>query len=151
MKSVLVLLSLLNSIGLSQVYMNINKTDGTIQSYNIEEIRKLTFSNVVGIQEGKIIGNAITSFSLLRNYPNPFNPTTTIEYYLPEAGEVEVNVFNIYGQLVKSIKSSFQNPGVHKFTWDSQDNSGHMVSSGIYLIHLQYGNKLLTKKMMLIK
>ena len=59
MKSVLVLLSLLNSIGLSQVYMNINKTDGTIQSYNIEEIRKLTFSDVVGIQEGKIIGKSV--------------------------------------------------------------------------------------------
>lgn len=148
---ILFLLLLLYSISLAQVYMNIKNKDGTTAKYNIEEIRKLSFSGVVGIKEEKKITNAIKSFSLLQNYPNPFNPSTTIEYQIPSAGNVEVNIYNIAGQLVKNISNGFQNGGSYKVNWNSKNNFGQNVSSGIYLFQVKYENTFLTKKLMLIK
>ncbi len=151
MKTILLLMFLTYSISLAQVYMNIKNKDGTTQSYKIEDIRKLTFSGVVGVEEGKKIGNAIKSFTLLQNYPNPFNPSTTIEYKIPKAGNVDVNIYNINGQLIRTIKSGFQNFGIYKVIWNGENNLGQKVSSGIYLLQVKYNKSILTKKIILIK
>ncbi|MGD8780850.1 MAG: T9SS type A sorting domain-containing protein [Ignavibacteria bacterium] len=151
MKVIIISFSLLFSVSWSQVYMNIINKDGITQSFNIEDIRKLTFSGVVDINDSEIIGNAIKSFTLLQNYPNPFNPSTTIEYQIPEAGNVEVRIYNIVGELVKTIKSGYHNAGSYKVNWNSKNDFEQSVASGIYLCQIIYNNSVLTKKMMLIK
>ena len=151
MKQILIIIFLTYSINLSQVYMNISKKDGTTQIFKIEDVSKLTFSLPVGVNEGKIIGNAIKSFTLLQNYPNPFNPSTTIEYQIPKAGDVEVNIYNIAGQLIRTIESSFKIAGSYKVNWNSRNDFNQNVASGIYILSVKYKNSFLTKKLILIK
>ena len=140
MKQILIIIFLTYSISWSQVYMNICKKDGTTQVFKIEDVSKLTFSLPVGVNEGKIIGNAIKSFTLLQNYPNPFNPSTTIEYQIPKAGDVEVNIYNIAGQLIRTIESSFKIAGSYKVNWNSRNDFNQNVASGIYILSVKYKN-----------
>lgn len=75
-------------------------------------------------------------FELYQNYPNPFNPTTTIAYDLPELSTVRIVIYNISGQRVRNLVSSKAEPPGHKIVvWDGRNDSGEMVSSGIYFYH----------------
>ncbi|MCD4650397.1 MAG: T9SS type A sorting domain-containing protein [Candidatus Cloacimonetes bacterium] len=84
-------------------------------------------------------------------YPNPFNPKTTLEFTLTEPAQTELSVYNIKGQLVKSLITQRLQSGVHKVSWDGQDNSGHPSSSGVYFFKLSYGNEIAIKKATLLK
>jgi hypothetical protein len=92
-----------------------------------------------------------TSFGLMQNSPNPFNPTTTISYALPEASDVRISVFNILGQNVKDLVNSHLEAGVHEVVWDGKDASGDQVASGIYFYKISANNFTDTKKMVLLK
>ncbi|PKN73008.1 MAG: hypothetical protein CVU50_04425 [Candidatus Cloacimonetes bacterium HGW-Cloacimonetes-3] len=94
------------------------------------------------------LGTPIPSLSV---YPNPFNPTTTISCYLPIAGNVSVEVYNIKGQLVKKLIHGYLNIGNHQFIWDSEDDNNRKVSSGIYFLRIQSGKHCVVKKMVLMK
>lgn len=90
-------------------------------------------------------------YSLSQNYPNPFNPMTTIEFSLPMASDVALEVFNIAGQKVATLVNSRLEAGYHSVTWDSRNNSGEPLASGIYLYRLKADAFVETKKMMLLK
>ncbi len=91
-------------------------------------------------------------FSLSQNYPNPFNPVTTIDFNLPQDGLVKISVFNLLGQEVRTLVSSRLEAGTYKTTWNSQDNFGRRVSTGMYFYRLQVDNKIVSmKKMVLLK
>ncbi len=93
-----------------------------------------------------------TEFSLSRNYPNPFNPTTTIEFALPKAGNVTLTVYNMLGQQVRTLVSTEMAAGNFKAMWDAQDNFGRKVSSGMYFYRLEVDNNVIgTQKMLLLK
>lgn len=97
-------------------------------------------------------GNAIpTSYALDQNFPNPFNPTTTISYSLPEAGEVEVSVFNVLGQKVQILAEGHQEAGTYEVTWDGKDTNGEQVASGVYFYRSQVNDYSKTRKMVLLK
>nr|WP_321268662.1 T9SS type A sorting domain-containing protein [uncultured Sulfurimonas sp.] len=85
------------------------------------------------------------------NYPNPFNPSTTINFSINEAGLTSVFIYNIMGQKVKTLVSEYMNPGVHNIVWDGRDESGNTVSSGVYICRLKMGEQAVTKQMMLLK
>ncbi len=85
-------------------------------------------------------------FELFTNYPNPFNPVTTIEYALPHQSEVRLEVYNILGQRIKTLIYNIQKPGNHSINWNA---SG--LSSGIYFYRLTAGDKTTTKRMTLLK
>ena len=86
------------------------------------------------------------------NYPNPFNPTTTIQYALPTAMDVELTVYNVVGQAVRTLVAEHQSTGHYKVEWDATDDSGHSASAGIYFYRLQAGGKFLAvEKMLLLK
>ena len=108
MKLIITALLLTYSVCLSQTYMNIKNKDGTTQTFNIEEIRKLTFSGIVNVEDGEKITAALKTFTLLQNYPNPANPTTTIEYQIPEAGDVEVSIYDVTGQIVTVLEKNYK-------------------------------------------
>ncbi|HPH60226.1 MAG TPA: FlgD immunoglobulin-like domain containing protein, partial [Candidatus Syntrophosphaera sp.] len=90
-------------------------------------------------------------FRLHGNYPNPFNPTTTIRFDLPEAASVHLDIFNLRGQKVRSLVNSDLPAGAHSAVWNGRDTTGNPVSSGVYLYRLSDGNRELTRKMMLMK
>ena len=89
---------------------------------------------------------------LMQNYPNPFNPHTTISFDLAMAEQVELSIYNIKGQLVKTLVRDQKLPaGRHNFVWDGKDENGRIVSSGIYLYRLQSGRYSHSKKMIMLK
>ena len=91
------------------------------------------------------------SFLLSQNYPDPFNPSTTIEYGIFEAGHVRLEIFNSLGELINTLTNSFQNPGNYSVNWNGKDSEGEEVSSGVYFYSLSTGGLTLVKKMMLMK
>jgi hypothetical protein len=90
-------------------------------------------------------------YELLENYPNPFNPTTEIAFAIPEAGEVSLSIYNLSGQLVRTLVSGQLSPGNHKVTWNATDDSGQRVATGIYLYVLKAGSVTIQKKLTLMK
>ena len=99
------------------------------------------------------VGTAVPKvFALANNYPNPFNPATTIKYALPTAADVELNVYNITGQVVRTLVAERQNAGRYAVEWDATNDNGHSLSSGMYFYRLEAGGEFLeTKKMLLLK
>jgi len=86
-----------------------------------------------------------------RNYPNPFNPETTIHFNIPTKGKTTVEVFNIKGQLVKTLLNDSVNAGEHRVTWSGLDNNGASVTSGVYFYRVQTESDSLVNKMILLK
>ena len=78
-------------------------------------------------------------FKLHQNYPNPFNPSTTIPFSLETAGHVNLTVYNIMGQAVKTLVDDYTSSGMHTVTWDGTDNNDDGAATGIYLYRLTYG------------
>ncbi len=87
----------------------------------------------------------------INNYPNPFNPVTIIKFSLPKKSEVELTIYNIKGQKVKTLLKSHLLHGEHSIVWDGKDMNEKPVSSGIYFTKLKAGNKKIVKKMMMLK
>ena len=91
-------------------------------------------------------------YALSDNYPNPFNPETTIKYQLPEAGDVTLEVYNMLGQVVRTLVSEQQNAGRYVLQWDANNDAGQALSSGIYFYRIQAGGEFQSvKKMLLLK
>ena len=88
----------------------------------------------------------------LSNYPNPFNPETNIVFNLPEDGKVQLDIYNIKGQMIKSLISDQMAVGEHSIVWNGEDASGKKVSSGIYLYKLYVNDKTeAVKKCLMLK
>lgn len=85
------------------------------------------------------------------NYPNPFNPTTSIEFSLPEAMDVQLDVYDAMGRLVKSLVNDNLDAGVHNVSWNGTDVAGRQVASGAYFYRVQTGSLVQTKQMILLK
>ena len=88
---------------------------------------------------------------LNQNYPNPFNPETTINYQLPADSEVELIIYNIKGQKVKTLVDELLQQGEHSIIWNGRDSNCNRVGSGIYFYKLKAGDFQKVRKMMLIK
>lgn len=85
------------------------------------------------------------------NFPNPFNPSTTIQYGLKEAGSVKINVYNSRGQLVRSLINESKAAGTYRVVWDGKDGNNRSVSSGIYYFRMEAQDYVKTNKGLLIK
>jgi hypothetical protein len=92
-----------------------------------------------------------SDFTVYENYPNPFNPSTTIRYILPEAEEVKAVIYTIYGEKVITLFEGKQNGGAHRLVWDGTNQSGRKMSSGIYYLHISAGENQAVIKMTLLK
>jgi flagellar hook assembly protein FlgD len=88
---------------------------------------------------------------LMNAFPNPFNPNTNIRYSLKEAGKVNISIYNVKGQLVRSYRNEHANPGYYQVSWDGKDHNGQAVSSGIYMYRMSSGKYQDAKKMILAK
>ena len=92
------------------------------------------------------------NFAILQNYPNPFNPTTSIRYQIPEDNSrVSICVYNIKGQLVRTLIDKKQDAGFYHVIWNGTDNTGKKVSSGVYFYRMKSGTFSKMKKLILLK
>jgi flagellar hook assembly protein FlgD len=102
---------------------------------------------VTGIDDGTPVASGLKA----ENYPNPFNPSTTIRVTMPAASDVTVSVYDVNGQLIKTLASEHRGAGIHNYQWDATNNAGHVVSSGVYFYKVVTNTQVLTRKMMLLK
>jgi len=89
--------------------------------------------------------------ALNANFPNPFNPETTISYSVKEALPVSIEIYNVKGQLVKTLINETKAAGTHTVVWNGSDNNNRPVSSGVYYYKMNAGKYSSTKKMILMK
>ena len=91
------------------------------------------------------------TFRLMQNVPNPFNPATTIAFELPEAADVDVAVYNLVGQRLRTLVREHKAPGRYQVVWDGQDDLGRDVSSGLYFYRYRAGDFWATRRMLLVR
>ncbi len=91
------------------------------------------------------------SFALLNNFPNPFNPETTIKYQLPESADVKLEIRNVVGQLVRTLVAEHQSAGRYTVQWDASNDNGQQLSSGVYFYLVEAGEFRQVKRMLLLK
>jgi hypothetical protein len=92
-----------------------------------------------------------STYGLSQNYPNPYNPTTQIAYQLSQPGVVSLKIYNIKGELVRTLVNEYKPAGNHIAIWDGKDDAGIQLASGIYLYRIQADKFTDSKKMILIK
>ncbi|MCI0495669.1 carboxypeptidase regulatory-like domain-containing protein [candidate division KSB1 bacterium] len=112
---------------------------------------KLTPMSATSVDE-EITGTGVPmEFDLSQNYPNPFNPSTTIRYALPTASHVTLKVFNLRGELVKTLVDGNRAANRYQVVWNGENESGAKVAAGIYLYQLKTDNHSQIKRMIFIK
>ncbi|MEJ2538041.1 MAG: T9SS type A sorting domain-containing protein [Calditrichia bacterium] len=88
---------------------------------------------------------------LYQNYPNPFNSGTTIEFYLPLTSEINVEIYNLLGQKVRTLWQGRQMAGQYQLRWDGRDETGREVASGVYIYRMQSRGFVQSRKMLFLK
>ncbi|MHB1049280.1 MAG: FlgD immunoglobulin-like domain containing protein [Bacteroidota bacterium] len=133
-------------LGINDI-VNFSDNGGTLVANIINLRNHNTPSNVIGTDKSVIP----TTLTLRQNYPNPFNPSTTIEYTIDLSGNVEIDVFDNVGRLVKILQDGKQSAGSHKIVWNGTDNSGETVATGTYYYQVRVGTQQQTKKALFLK
>jgi len=118
-------------------------------SFDTEEILQITFEDV-SVEDMVLIMSKIP-IKFLKNYPNPFNPTTTISFEILTAGETTVDIYNSKGQKVTRLLNDELDIGNHSVIWNGTDMNGNKVSSGIYFYRVSVNAKQKVNKMIMIK
>ncbi|HOT96529.1 MAG TPA: FG-GAP-like repeat-containing protein [bacterium] len=111
----------------------------------------LRFANQLTGVTDRPIESQPEAFQLAQNYPNPFNPTTTISYTLPARQNVSLAIYNLKGELVKTLADGVMSEGAHTVQWDATNEFGQKVTSGIYLYLLRSNGQQIARQMVLIK
>jgi hypothetical protein len=112
------------------------------------------FNVEFGISETTDIVNieVPNKFNLYQNYPNPFNPSTNIKFDLYEAGNVEINVYDILGNKVKTLENSYYKAGSYSIRWNANNNNNNnILAGGVYLISIKHNNNIKTIRAILLK
>ncbi|MDD3606033.1 MAG: FlgD immunoglobulin-like domain containing protein [Candidatus Cloacimonas acidaminovorans] len=105
----------------------------------------------IKVSTADLSNSVVPVLSLEQNYPNPFNPTTSIRYSIEEPGSVTLDIFNIKGQLVKTLYHGNAEIGSHTVIWNGLDNSGNACSTGVYFYRLRTPKTSLVRKMLMLK
>ena len=100
---------------------------------------------------GALDNSSDIEYNLLKNYPNPFNPSTIINFSIRNASQVSLKVYNVSGKEVSSLIDGFYSAGNYSIQWDAKDSFGNNLSSGIYITKLNTNEGILSNTMMLIR
>jgi len=134
--------------GFSFAYIRDDELDGiSDRAQHLHDII-VWLGNILGQPTGA--GPALQN-DLSQNYPNPFNPQTTIAFSIKDRGAVSVKVYNVAGELVRTLANEDRAAGSYTLTWDGRNDAGQPVSSGVYFYKLVANNFSQTKKMVLLK
>ncbi|MEN8191344.1 MAG: T9SS type A sorting domain-containing protein [Bacteroidota bacterium] len=107
------------------------------------------YDGLVGVE--KEIVALPNTYKLGNAYPNPFNPTTNIKFAIPVSNNVQIDVYNIMGQKVRTLVNTEMNAGSYEVTWDAKNDNGEQVSTGIYFFHMKSSHYQATQKAILMK
>ena len=130
--------------------LNIHLVSGITEDFSTEDILQITFSEETSAEDMVELVSRIP-IRFLRNYPNPFNPETTISFELNQRGRTEVEVYNIKGQLVRVLLDDMLDIGSHTIVWNGRNESNVPVSSGVYLYRVSFNGSKYLSKMIMVK
>ncbi|OQY30409.1 MAG: hypothetical protein B6244_00710 [Candidatus Cloacimonetes bacterium 4572_55] len=141
---------------MSTTFIDLNLQGDSLYCYRVKAFNEVGDSDyseticaeAVGIENGETLP---TSVAMWQNYPNPFNPHTTIRYALPNSQSVSLKIYDLTGQLMRTLISGTRNPGYHIVIWDGKNNQGQDASSGTYFYRLETLEKIETKQMVLLR
>jgi hypothetical protein len=135
-------------VELSFAYKDTDVEPGTTYRYRVDILTRSGRSNL--FETGPVTTPGM-SFALFQNEPNPFNPSTTIRYYLPEIASIRLEVYSASGTRIAVLADGIQQKGAHVVSWDGRDRNGAAVSSGVYFCSLRAGKGAISRKMVLIR
>lgn len=142
--------AILTPEAMAQSYqMTLHFTDGDTLTLGHDQVSRIEF-----VLQGSGVGDDDApphAFRLLGNYPNPFNPLTTIAYEIPGDTPVKVAIYNLHGGLVRELLSEGQSAGRHTVVWDGTDMHGGRAASGVYLYAVQTSERTLSRQLILVK
>jgi len=149
-------------LGMYFVSENGEYTDEGITDITVDETSNLITGKVIHFSDIALVpvadvptkvqeNNTPETYVLRRNYPNPFNPTTTIGFVIPVSGKVTLTIYNIAGQNIRTLIDESMSSGVHSVVWDGLTDEGIRAPSGVYLYELRTGNFHDAKKLLLMK
>ena len=136
------------SDGLSFTYRDESAEPGTTYRYRVEYVGG---SGVHILFETDPVAVPALQLTLHQNSPNPFNPSTTISYYLPERMRVRLDVYDVSGRLVARLADGEQERGDRVVQWNGRGMRGDRVSSGVYYYRLQAGKKVISRTLVLLR
>jgi hypothetical protein len=130
-------------------FMDENVTTGTY-TYRLKQI---DFDGTSAYSDEVVVEVDFTpnSFALLQNYPNPFNPNTTIQFQVPKSSDVDIKIYDMLGQQIKSLFTGQVEAGNYSVNWDGTNDSGIKMSSGSYIYRMTAGDFVDTKEMIFLK
>jgi hypothetical protein len=122
------------------------------KSYILEEGASIKITNrKTTLLKLSRISAVPTTFSLEQNYPNPFNPPTEILYSIPQNARVSLIIYNTLGQKVRTLVAAPQAAGSYVVSWDGRNDAGERIASGLFIYQLKAGDRVATKKMLMMK
>jgi hypothetical protein len=121
--------------------------DGSVVEAAVDDIEIL----MAGVSDAPEDISSAPIFLLFQNRPNPANSSTVIRFGLDRPGQARLAVFDVQGRLVRSLMRGRKDAGLYTVVWDGRDGHGHFVPSGIYFYKLEAGEKILTRKLTLLK
>lgn len=117
----------------------------------INQYHDIKEPDLTSVESDENSTSAIENFELLQNYPNPFNPTTQIVYNVPTASDVLVTIVDMTGREIRTLVNGLGQIGQNVVTWDGLDETGMLVSSGVYFYRIKAGDMVQQKKMIMLK
>lgn len=143
----------MKNVGLQYVYDNqYDETAGRIgNEYAIKFTTEEPFVSItVGINDQFIVASS-GDVLLDQNYPNPFSQQTTIHYTLINSSDVSLGIYNVNGELVRTLHNGYQFNGDYSFSWNGQNEAGANLYTGVYFYRLQVGDRSVARKMFMLK
>jgi len=136
----------IDSVTIQTTTVTFIKKDRTTQVVNIADLHRMTFTLTTGVKDTKQ-SSALNALLLLKAYPNPTNATSIIEYELVRPTEVEVQITDVMGKIIKTVMLGAQGAGIHQVEWDTINNSSTTVTTGAYtcVIRTNTGEMLIQK------
>ena len=121
----------------------------TVYVGDISGLLVLGYVSPTGVVES--LGHLPSDFGLLSNYPNPFNPSTTLRYWVESPSQVELTIHNLLGRKVKTLLNAVQPSGWHQIEWNGQDSRGEEMPTGVYIGILRSGSDQVSRKLLLLR
>jgi hypothetical protein len=118
---------------------------------NLQSLVYVISDSVITLEVEAISSPTTYTYRLSQNYPNPFNQECEFNFELPFNSKVNITIYNILGQKVKTLSDDFWTVGIHSIKWDGRNESGDALSSGMYFYRMQAGDFLKTQKMVLLR
>ena len=136
------------------IRIELNDINGNSTNLSPSDLAQKSFQNYIIVDNASleiIEAELPMHFSLEQNFPNPFNPITSIKYAIPRSSIVKITVYDIRGNIIKNINNEYQSPGFKTVLWDATNNVGALVSAGLYIYSIEAEDFRQTRKMILLK